>query len=47
MDGAMYCEILANNLFSSVRALMMGRGWAIQHDNDLKHRARASMEGLH
>ena len=36
MDGAMYHEILANNLLPSVRALKMGRGWVFQHDNDLK-----------
>ncbi len=34
MDGAMYREILANNLLPSVRALHMGRDWAFQHDND-------------
>ncbi|CDQ56278.1 unnamed protein product [Oncorhynchus mykiss] len=27
MDGAIYHEILANNLLPSVRALKMGRGW--------------------
>ncbi|KAI4878939.1 hypothetical protein NFI96_001429 [Prochilodus magdalenae] len=37
MDGAMYREILANNLLPSVRALKMGRGWVFQHDNDPKH----------
>ncbi|CDQ79417.1 unnamed protein product [Oncorhynchus mykiss] len=46
MDGAMYREILANNLPSSVRALKMGRGWVFQHDNDLKHTARATKEWL-
>jgi len=30
--GAMYREILANNLLFSVRALKMGRGWVFQHD---------------
>ncbi len=34
MDGAMYREILANNLLPSVRTLKMGRGWVFQHDND-------------
>uniref|UniRef100_A0AAZ3STH8 Transposase n=1 Tax=Oncorhynchus tshawytscha TaxID=74940 RepID=A0AAZ3STH8_ONCTS len=29
MDWAMYREILANNLLSSVRALKMGRGWVV------------------
>ena len=42
MDGAMYREILANNLLPSVRALKMGRGWVFQHDNDQKHTARAT-----
>ncbi|KAI4894956.1 hypothetical protein NFI96_007868 [Prochilodus magdalenae] len=37
MTGAMYCEILGNNLLPSVRALKMGRGWVFQHDNDPKH----------
>ncbi|KAK6297180.1 hypothetical protein J4Q44_G00317630 [Coregonus suidteri] len=47
MDGAMYCEILANNLLPSVRALEMGRGWVFQHDNDPKqHTARATKEWL-
>ena len=39
MDGAMYREILANNLLPSVRALKMGRGGVFQHDNNLKHTA--------
>ncbi len=42
MDGAMYREILANNLLPSVKALKMGRGWVFQHDNDPKHKARAT-----
>jgi len=46
MDGAMYREILANNLLPSVRALKMGRDWVFQHDNDLKHTARATKEWL-
>ncbi|KAI4904396.1 hypothetical protein NFI96_007380 [Prochilodus magdalenae] len=40
MTGAMYCEILGNNLLPSVRALKMGRGWVFQHNNDPKHTAR-------
>ncbi len=44
MDGAMYREILANNLLPSVRTLKMGRGWVFQHDND--HTARATKEWL-
>ncbi|KAK6313645.1 hypothetical protein J4Q44_G00151040 [Coregonus suidteri] len=46
MDGAMYREILANNLLTSVRALKMGRGWVFQQDNDPKHTARATKEWL-
>ncbi len=46
MDGAMYREILANNLLPSVRALEMGHGWVFQHDNDPKHTARTSKECL-
>ncbi len=46
MDGAMYRQILANNLLPSVRALKMGRGWVFQHDNDPKHTARATKEWL-
>ncbi len=46
MDGAMYREILANNLLPSVRALKMGRGWVFQHYNDPKHTARATKEWL-
>ncbi|XP_073678833.1 protein-glutamine gamma-glutamyltransferase K-like [Garra rufa] len=46
MDGAMYHEILGNNLLPSVRALKKGRGWVFQHDNDPKHTARATMEWL-
>ncbi|CDQ98637.1 unnamed protein product [Oncorhynchus mykiss] len=37
MDGAIYREILANNLLPSVRALKMGCGWVFQHDNDPKN----------
>ncbi|KAI4898613.1 hypothetical protein NFI96_006393 [Prochilodus magdalenae] len=46
MTGAMYCEILGNNLLLSVRALKMGRGWVFQHDNDPKHTARITKEWL-
>ncbi len=46
MDGAMYREILDNNLLLSVRALKMGRGWVFQHYNDPKHTARATKNWL-
>ncbi|KAI4894371.1 hypothetical protein NFI96_002530 [Prochilodus magdalenae] len=44
--GAMYCEILGNNLLPSVRALKKGRGWVFQYDNDPKHTARITKEWL-
>ena len=37
MNGAMYREVLGDNLLPSVRALKIGRGWVFQHDNDPKH----------
>ncbi len=42
MNGAMYREILSENLLPSARALKMKRGWVFQHDNDPKHTARAN-----
>ena len=35
--GAMYRQILDNNLLPSATALKMSRGWIYQHDNDLKY----------
>ncbi len=46
MNGAMYREILSENLLPSARALKMKRGWIFQHDNDPKHTARAKKEWL-
>ncbi|KAI3377052.1 hypothetical protein L3Q82_000267 [Scortum barcoo] len=46
MNGAMYREILSENLLPSARALNMKHGWAFQHDNDPKHTARATKEWL-
>ncbi len=46
MNGAMYREILSENLLPSARALKMKRGWVFQHDNDSKHTARATKEWL-
>ncbi|KAJ4923112.1 hypothetical protein JOQ06_021356 [Pogonophryne albipinna] len=46
MNGAMYREILSDNLLLSARALKMKRGWVFQHDNDPKHTARAMKEWL-
>ncbi|KAJ4945905.1 hypothetical protein JOQ06_023583 [Pogonophryne albipinna] len=44
MNGAMYREILSDNLLPSARALKMKRGWVFQHDNDPKHTAQATKE---
>ena len=46
MNGAMYRDILVDNLLPSVRALKMGCGWVFQHDNDTKHTAKATKEWL-
>ncbi len=46
MNGAMYREILSENLLPSARALKMKCGWVFQHDNDPKHTARATKERL-
>uniref|UniRef100_A0A803K993 Tc1-like transposase DDE domain-containing protein n=1 Tax=Xenopus tropicalis TaxID=8364 RepID=A0A803K993_XENTR len=46
MDGAMYREILNDNLLPSARKLKMGHGWVFQHDNDPKHTAKATKEWL-
>ena len=46
MNGAMYREILGDNLLPSVRALKMGCGWVFQNDNDPKHTANATKEWL-
>uniref|UniRef100_A0A4W5QPD4 Transposase Tc1-like domain-containing protein n=1 Tax=Hucho hucho TaxID=62062 RepID=A0A4W5QPD4_9TELE len=46
MDGAMYRQILGENLLTSAWALKMGRGWVFQHDNDPKHTAKATKEWL-
>ncbi|KAJ4935984.1 hypothetical protein JOQ06_017508, partial [Pogonophryne albipinna] len=46
MNGAMYSEILSDNLLPSARALKIKRGWVFQHDNDPKHTTRATKEWL-
>uniref|UniRef100_A0A4W5LQC1 Uncharacterized protein n=1 Tax=Hucho hucho TaxID=62062 RepID=A0A4W5LQC1_9TELE len=46
MDGAMYRQILGENLLPSARALKMGCGWVFQHDNDPKHTTKATKEWL-
>lgn len=47
MNGAMYRKILGDNLLASARTLRMGRGWVFQNDNDPKHTAKVTKEGLH
>ena len=47
MNGAMYQDILADNILPSVRALKMGHGWVFQHDNDPKHTAKVSRDSTH
>ncbi len=39
------CTVRARAL-KPARALKMGRGWVLQHDNDLKHTAKATKEWL-
>ncbi len=46
MNGAMYHEILSENLLPSARALKMKHGWVFQPDNDPKHTAWAMKEWL-
>ncbi|KAG1926439.1 hypothetical protein F2P79_024896 [Pimephales promelas] len=46
MNGAMYREILSQNLLPSVRALKMKCGWIFQHANDPKHTTRAMKKWL-
>ena len=46
MDGAMYCQILGENLLPSARELKVRCEWVFQHDNDPKHTAMATKEWL-
>jgi len=46
MNGAMYHQILDENLIPSARTLKMGHGWVFQHDNDPKHTTKATKEWL-
>ena len=45
-NGALYREILDDNLLPSVRTLKLGCGWVFQHNNDPKHTAKATKEWL-
>uniref|UniRef100_A0A8C6WWI4 Tc1-like transposase DDE domain-containing protein n=1 Tax=Neogobius melanostomus TaxID=47308 RepID=A0A8C6WWI4_9GOBI len=44
MDGAKYRDILEENLLESARELRLGRRFTFQQDNDLKHKAKSTME---
>ena len=46
MDSAKYRQILEENLQPSVRKLKMGRWFTVQHDNDPKHTAKATVQWL-
>ena len=46
MDGAKYRKIQEENLLPSAKKLKLGRKFTIQHDNDLKHTAKATIEWL-
>jgi len=46
MDGAVYRNILGQNLMKSARQLKMSRHFVFQQDNDPKHRAKATQEWL-
>ena len=46
MNGAIYREILGDNLLPLVRELKMGHGWVFQHGNDPKHTPKATKEQL-
>ena len=47
MNGAIYREILSQNLLPSVKALKMQYGWLLQRDNDPKHTTQATKERPH
>ena len=46
MDGAKYRKMRDENLLPSARKLKLGRKFTIQHDNDPKHTAKATLEWL-
>ena len=46
MGNAVYCEILKENMLSSVKSLKLPRGWIFQQDNDPKHTAVKTKEWL-
>ena len=46
MNGAKYRKIREENLLPSARKLKLGRKFTFQHDNNPKHTAKATLEGL-
>ena len=46
MDGAKYRKIREENLLPSARKLRLEQKFTFQHDNDLKHTAKATLEWL-
>ena len=46
IDGAKYRKIREENLLPSERKLKLGQKFTFQHDNDPKHRAKATLEWL-
>ena len=46
MDGAKYIKIREESLLPSARKLKLEWKFAFQHDNDLKHTAKATLEWL-
>ena len=46
MNGAMYIEILDENLLKSAQDLRLGQKFTFQQDNDLKHTAKTMLEWL-
>ena len=45
-DSAKYRRILDENLLGSVMNLKLGRRFTFNQDNDLKHKAKATLEWL-
>ena len=46
MVGANYRKIIEENLLTSARKLKLGRKFTLQHDNNPKHTAKATLEWL-
>ena len=46
MEGAKYTRILDENLLESAMNLNLGRRFTLQQDNDLKHKAKVTLEWL-